>query len=56
MLSQIRFMPVQKNVLGRILCVMECTQHPQREVKYQILHSGQHFLQRGLIPSGGLLD
>ena len=46
----------QQNVLGRILSVVERAQHPQRQVEYQILHTGQHRLQRGLIPGGGLLD
>ena len=47
---------LQKDVLGRVLRVMECAQHPQGQVEYQILHTGQHRLQCGPVSGGGPLD
>ena len=47
---------LQKDILGRVLRVMKCAQHPQGQVEYQILHAGQHRLQRGPVPGGGLPD
>ena len=47
---------LQKDVLGRILRVMERAQHPQGQIEYQILHTRQYRLQRGLIAGCGLSD
>jgi hypothetical protein len=47
---------LQKDVLGGILRIMEGAQHPQGQVEYHILHTGQHRFQRGPIPGGGPRD
>ena len=47
---------LQQNVLGRVLCIMERAQHPQGQIEYQILYTGQYRFQRGFISGGGLLD
>ena len=47
---------LQQNVLGRVLCIRKCPQHPQGKVEYQILHAAEYRLQGLFVPRNRLLD